>query len=76
MPRTTVKIEAGLLERLRERAHRHRTTLQDELNAALRLGLAQEERQVEPLRFPGRIAGPRGVDLANRELLLEVLDQT
>ncbi len=73
MPRTTLRVEDGILEQVKALARQNGTTIQEELNRLLRTALADADVAVEPLRLPARKARPRGVDLADRETLMDLI---
>ena len=49
--RTTVRIDDDLLRKLRDRAHRERTSISHLLNCALRRGLETPRKQPRPKRY-------------------------
>ncbi len=64
--RTTVDIEKGLLQRLRDQAHKQGLSFKDYLNRVLRRGLeAPQRRPAEPYECPSYSMGSpsEGVDL-------------
>jgi plasmid stability protein len=76
MTRTTLKMEADLLRRLKARAAREGRSMQDLANELLRDGLRRRE---EPVRYELRLEGweaetRAGVDLLDRDKLLDLLE--
>ena len=71
--KTTLEIDASVLQRLREEAERRKTTMSDLADAMLRLGLAMPEpvgtapKPLPPL--PTWRSGGFRVDIADREAL-------
>jgi len=78
--RTTLEIDESVLQRLREEAGRRQTTMSALVDAMLRLGLAMPEATgtaLNPLPpLPTWRSGGFRVDIADREALHEVLDET
>jgi len=75
MKRTTLKIEDGLLRRLKQRAAAEGTSLQDLANALLRRALATPDRRPYTLTLTGwqAVAQP-GVDVLDRDALFDLMN--
>ena len=76
MTRTTLKMGADLLRRLKERAAREGRSMQDLANELLRDGLTRRE---EPVGYTLHVDGweaqaQPGVDLLDRDTLFDLLD--
>lgn len=76
MARTTLRIDDGLLRRLREKSRREGRTLQDVTNDLLRHGLAREDEAPSyELELEGWDAEEQpGVDLLDRDALFDVME--
>jgi plasmid stability protein len=76
MTRTTLKMGADLLRRLKERAAREGRSMQDLANELLQDGLMRRE---EPVGYELRLDGwdareQPGVDLLDRDKLFDLMD--
>ena len=78
MPRTTLAIEDRLLRRLKEKAAREGSTLQQVANELLRQGLDMRPQRLDyRLELKGWDAAELpGVDLLDRDKLLDILDKS
>ena len=78
MPRTTLAIEDRLLRRLKEKAAREGSTLQQVANELLRQGLDMRPQRLDyRLELEGWDAAELpGVDLLDRDKLLDILDNS
>ena len=76
MTRTTLKMGADLLKRLKARAAAEGRSMQDLANELLRDGLARREGPADyDLRLEGWSAETRpGVDLLDRDKLFDLMD--
>ncbi len=78
MPRTTLAIEDRLLRRLKEKAAREGSTLQQVANELLRQGLDMRPQRLDyRLELEGwDAAGLPGVDVLDRDKLLDILGKS
>ena len=78
MPRTTLAIEDRLLRRLKEKAAREGSTLQQVANELLRQGLDMRPQRLDyRLELEGWDAAELpGVDVLDRDKLLDFLDKS
>ena len=78
MPRTTLAIEDRLLRRLKEKAAREGSTLQQVANELLRQGLDMRPQRLDyRLELEGWDAAELpGVDVLDRDKLLDILDKS
>ena len=78
MPRTTLAIEDRLLRRLKEKAAREGSTLQQVANELLRQGLDMRPQRLDyRLELEGWDAAELpGVDLLDRDKLLDILGKS
>jgi plasmid stability protein len=75
MRRTTLKLDEGLLRRLKQRAAAEGRSLQDLANQLLRRGLARQEQPPYTLSLTGWDATPQpGVDLLDRDALFDLMN--
>lgn len=75
MKRTTLKLDDGVLRRLKQRAAAEGRTLQDLANQLLRRGLSEQDRKPYTLRLTGWEATPQpGVDVLDRDTLFDLMD--
>ncbi len=74
MKRTTLKLDEGVLRRLKQQAATEGRTLQDLANQLLRRGLAAQDRQPYTLELRGWVATPQpGVDILDRDALFDLM---
>lgn len=74
MKRTTLKLEDGLLRRLKQRAAAEGRSMQDLANQLLRRALAESPRQPYTLRWAGWQAVMQpGVDVLDRDKLFDLM---
>ena len=78
MPRTTLAIEDRLLRRLKEKAAREGSTLQQVANELLRQGLDMRPQRLDyRLELEGWDAAELpGVDVLDRDKLLDILSKS
>lgn len=75
MKRTTLKIEEGLLRRMKEKAAREGKTLQDVANELLRRSLLTRRAPSFRLKLRGWKAFEQpGVDILDRDQLFDLMD--
>lgn len=75
MKRTTLKIDAGVLRRLKQRAAAEGTSMQDLANQLLRRGLATPGRTSYSLTMRGWEAALQpGADVLDRDALFDLLN--
>ncbi len=72
MHRTTINLEDGLVEKLRQRAARQGRSLASVINELLHKALVSEERQKKPPSIQWRVfhCGRPKVDISNRDALM------
>jgi plasmid stability protein len=74
MKRTTLKLDEGVLRRLKQQAAAEGRSLQDLANQLLRRALASQDHEPFTLSLRGWEAVPqRGVDLLDRDALFDVM---
>jgi plasmid stability protein len=74
MKRTTLKIDEGVLRRLKQRAAAEGTSLQALANQLLRRGLAEPQRTGYQLEIQGWDAAIQpGVDILDRDSLFDLM---
>lgn len=74
MKRTTLKLDEGVLRRLKQQAAVEGRSLQELANQLLRRALANQDREPFTLSLRGWDAAPqRGVDLLDRDALFDVM---
>jgi plasmid stability protein len=75
--RTTLKIDEGILRRLKQQAASEGRSLQDLANQVLRRGLAQPSVEPYQLSLIGWEAEPQpGVDILDRDALFDLMDDS
>ncbi|HEX9563625.1 MAG TPA: hypothetical protein VF981_06630 [Gemmatimonadaceae bacterium] len=75
MKRTTLKIDEGVLRRLKQRAAAEGISLQDLANQLLRRGLATPDRTPYTLTLKGwKATAQPGVDILDRDTLFDVMN--
>lgn len=75
MKRTTVALDARLIERIRQRATLEGRQFQQCVNELLAIGLAASERPAHEHRsLPSFSMGDANVDLADREALYDLME--
>ncbi len=76
MKRTTIALDERLLSRIRTKARREGRHFQDCANDLLRIGLERVDHPQRPIKLlPTFSLGSSSVDIADREALLDVLDE-
>ena len=78
MPRTTINLDASVLQQLKRRQHRDRTPLSELVNQLLAHALAEGdsgERLDRPLRWTARPMAAR-IDLEDGDAVWQALDRT
>jgi hypothetical protein len=76
MKRTTIALDERLLNRIRAKARREGRHFQDCANDLLRIGLERVDRPQRPIKLlPTFSLGSSSVDIADREALLDILDE-
>lgn len=75
MRRTTLKIDEGVLRKLKQRAASEGISLQELANQLLRHGLARGQTVAYTLDMTGWAAAPQpGVDILDRDTLFDVMN--
>jgi hypothetical protein len=75
MTRTTLDLDASVLEQLRHRAARERKSMGQVASERLALGLGEDGPEApSPLRWPSRHMGRPVVDLEDKDALWGALD--
>jgi hypothetical protein len=72
--KTTLNIDASLVERLRKEAARQGRTMSELVEAALRLLFQVRKKRPELPPLPSFASGGALVDVANREALYEAME--
>jgi hypothetical protein len=76
MPRTTLDLDASVLEQLRRRAASERKSMGQVASEQLAAGLEQgAPDKPGPLRWPSRHMGKPRIDLEDKDALWKVLDE-
>jgi hypothetical protein len=76
MPRTTLDLDASILEQLRRRAASERKSMGQVASERLAVGLGESEpAKRPPLRWPSRRMGKPRVDLQDKDALWRALDE-
>lgn len=77
MPRTTLDIDAPVLERLRKRAASEKKSMGQVASEALAPALASgnSKAKSKPLRLPSQHMGRPLVDIDNKEAMWKLLDE-
>jgi hypothetical protein len=75
MPRTTIDLDASVLEQLRSRAAAERKSMGQVASERLAVALeAPGSEKPAPFRWPSRPLGKPRIDLEDKEALMRVLD--
>lgn len=75
MPRTTLDLDASILEQLRDRAADEHKSMGQVASERLAVGLADDGAPgVTPLRWPRRHMGQPRVDLQDKDAVWKALD--
>jgi len=74
MPRTTIDLDASVLEELRRRAHRERKSMGQLASERLAVALREPAGEAAPLQWPAKPMGSPAVDLQDKDALLRTLD--
>ncbi len=74
MPRTTIDLDASVLEQLRRRAHLERKSMGQLASERLAVALHEPAGETAPLRWPAKPMGSPAVDLRDKEALHRILD--
>ncbi|HVA18941.1 MAG TPA: hypothetical protein VMU55_02060, partial [Solirubrobacteraceae bacterium] len=74
MPRTTIDLDATVLEQLRRRARAEDKSMGQLASERLALALSEDAARPAPLRWPTKRMGSPRVDLQDKDALLRLLD--
>ncbi len=74
MVRTTIDLDASVLEQLRRRAHLERKSMGQLASERLAVALREPAGQTTPLRWPAKPMGRPAVDLQDKDAVLRILD--
>jgi hypothetical protein len=76
MPRTTLDLDASILEQLRRRAASERKSMGQVASERLAVGLEENAPgELSPLRWPSKRMGKPRVDLEDRDALWRALEE-
>jgi hypothetical protein len=76
MARTTLDLDASILEQLRKRAASERKSMGQVASERLAVGLREDvPRELSPLRWPSRHMGKPRIDLEDRDAVWKALDK-
>jgi hypothetical protein len=75
MPRTTLDLDATVLEQLRRRAADERKSMGQVASERLAVGLGDKPKSSTRLRWPSKRMGKPLVDLQDKDALWKVLDK-
>lgn len=74
MPRTTIDLDASVLEQLRRRAHLEHKSMGQLASERLAVALREPADESTPLQWPAKPMGSPTVDLQDKDALLRILD--
>jgi hypothetical protein len=74
MPRTTIDLDASVLEQLRRRAHLERKSMGQLASERLAVALREPDGESTPLQWPAKPMGSPTVDLRDKDALHRILD--
>jgi hypothetical protein len=74
MPRTTIDLDASVLEQLRRRAQLEHKSMGQLASERLAVALSEPVGEPVPLRWPAKPMGSPAVDLRDKDALLRILD--
>jgi hypothetical protein len=76
MARTTLDLDASILEQLRKRAASERKSMGQVASELLAVGLREDApRESSPLRWPSRRMGKPRIDLEDKDAVWKALDK-
>ena len=74
VPRTTIDLDASVLEQLRRRAHLERKSMGQLASERLAVALGEPAGEITPLQWPAKPMGRPVVDLQDKDALRAILD--